>query len=247
MFYTYLWLREDGTPYYAGKGKGNRGFESRGHRVHCPPLERIIIQEWVSETEAFEAEKFLILYYGRKDLGTGYLVNLSDGGEGVSGSIAVSERMKRLNSDPEFRRKQLANIDPTYPWNRLSKTPEVRKHMSETMMGRKFSNIHCQHLSEGKRGIPSSLKGIPIKSHCRRGHPRPISDVGKSCRQCESLRWGKKWGKIQGTPEYFARLSTATKEKNHIRWHVNRHLMSKVCKFCQEGLNVTAENFARGA
>jgi hypothetical protein len=81
MFYTYLWLREDGTPYYVGKGKGNRGFESKSHRHECPPKERIIIQSWDSEEEAFEAEKFLIAHYGRIDLSTGCLRNLTDGGE----------------------------------------------------------------------------------------------------------------------------------------------------------------------
>jgi hypothetical protein len=82
-YYTYLWLRENGSPYYAGKGRGSRGFESDGHRVKRPPTrDRIIIQYWDSEEEAFEAEVFLIDYYGRKDLGTGCLTNLTAGGIG---------------------------------------------------------------------------------------------------------------------------------------------------------------------
>ncbi len=81
-FYTYLWLREDGTPYYVGKGKGIRGFSVRTHRIHPPAeLSRIITQEYESEADALFAEKFLIAAYGREDLSTGTLLNLTDGGD----------------------------------------------------------------------------------------------------------------------------------------------------------------------
>ncbi len=84
-FYTYLWLRQDGTPYYVGKGSGSRAFTSNGHSYYPPPtIDRIIVQDHVSETDAFEAEKFFIVFYGRKDLGTGILRNLTDGGEGFA-------------------------------------------------------------------------------------------------------------------------------------------------------------------
>src|SRR5271157_508148 len=59
-FYAYLWLREDGTPYYVGKGKGIRGFSDRTHRAHAPTeLCRIIVQEFETEEDALFAEMFL--------------------------------------------------------------------------------------------------------------------------------------------------------------------------------------------
>lgn len=85
-FYTYLWLRDDGTPYYAGKGLLNRAFLKRPG--HVPPLDRanVVLQEWSTEEEAFAAEVFLIAYYGRKDNYTGVLTNHTDGGEGFTGA-----------------------------------------------------------------------------------------------------------------------------------------------------------------
>lgn len=106
-FYTYLWLRDYpcphcgqmGRPYYAGKGKGDRGLRSHGHRFSCPRnRECIILQEWSDEASAFDAEKILIAMYGRIDNGTGCLNNLTDGGEGPTGS----KWSERRRSDPKF-------------------------------------------------------------------------------------------------------------------------------------------------
>jgi len=106
MFYTYLWLREDGTPYYAGKGTEFRAYQKHHNRVgKCPPKDRVILQEFLSEADAFEAEQFLILYYGRKDLGTGCLINMSDGGEGSAGYIPT-EAAKQKNRAAHLGKKQ---------------------------------------------------------------------------------------------------------------------------------------------
>lgn len=85
-YYTYLWLREDGTPYYVGKGTPKRAFR-KGH-----PKGRVILQEHPCEADAFAVEVFLIAYYGRKDLGTGILRNLTDGGEGTLGKNEDTKR-----------------------------------------------------------------------------------------------------------------------------------------------------------
>jgi hypothetical protein len=61
IFYTYLWLRGDSTPYYVGKGKDKRAFTSNGHNVPKPKDgSRIVVQYWESEAKAFDIEKWWI-------------------------------------------------------------------------------------------------------------------------------------------------------------------------------------------
>ena len=86
-FYTYAYLREDGTPYYIGKGKGNRIYSTA--RTIPPPQDKtriIFLKKDLTEKEAFRHEVYMIAVLGRKDLGTGILRNLCGGGEGVSGN-----------------------------------------------------------------------------------------------------------------------------------------------------------------
>lgn len=120
IFYTYIWLREDGTPYYVGKGHGKRAI-----RRGSPSLDRILLQEFPSEADAFAAEVFLIAYYGRKDNGTGILRNLTDGGEGTTGLP---------RPDNAIRNKNCRGIPS---WNKgLKMTEQHRQRNREARVGK---------------------------------------------------------------------------------------------------------------
>lgn len=91
-YYVYFYLREDGTPYYVGKGKGVRAWVN--HRAKSKdksyftgvqtPLENriIIVHHSLTEVGSCALERRWIRWYGRKDIGTGILRNRTDGGEG---------------------------------------------------------------------------------------------------------------------------------------------------------------------
>lgn len=86
-FYTYAYLREDGTPYYIGKGTGRR-IRCRYKNDIKPPKEEsriIFLKKNLTEEQAFKHEKYMIAVFGRKDMGNGILRNRTDGGQGGTG------------------------------------------------------------------------------------------------------------------------------------------------------------------
>ena len=100
MFYVYAYLRDGGSPYYIGKGKNYRAW-SHDHSIKLPNnRNRIVIMESnLSEIGALALERFYIRWYGRKDLNTGILRNITDGGEGCSPSIETRLKMSLANKN----------------------------------------------------------------------------------------------------------------------------------------------------
>ena len=189
-FYSYLWLRLDGTPYYAGKGCGNRAFRTRAHNVHCPKdASRILVFPMVSEVEAFESEIALIELFGRKDLGTGCLRNLTDGGDGTSGHVMLASGKAKLSASKTGR-----NLGKT-PWNK-GKTgvfsSDARQRMSLAHRGKSFSDTHKQALSKSLKGrtitwgdkiSASNQQHRNYSNHIRWHIRRDITNI--DCRWCE--------------------------------------------------------------
>ena len=133
-FYVYAFLREDDTPYYIGKGTGNRAWIKRRFR---PDDSRIsIIFENLTETEAFSEEIRLIQFYGRKNLGTGILRNMTDGGEGSSGYKRSQDALDKISGENNHMYGKTGEKSPRYGKHH---TPETLDKMSKSRTGKKQS------------------------------------------------------------------------------------------------------------
>ena len=114
-FYTYAYLRENGTPYYIGKGRGERAFQKHRKNLPVPSENKILfLKTGLTEKEAFNHEIYMIAVFGRKDIGTGILWNFTDGGQGVSGRNWTKEEREKLQKPwSEARKKAEKNKKPS--------------------------------------------------------------------------------------------------------------------------------------
>ena len=175
-YYTYAYLREDGTPYYIGKGKNYRAYNNGGKPCCRPPTKDriIILKNNLTEEDAHRHEIYMINVFGRKDIGTGILRNKTNGGEGKSGWVPSQETKNKLKE---------ANLG--------------RKHSKKTC--EKMSKTRMGHLvnKETREKISSSLsKNTYLLRHVS-GKEHIIENLSKFCRK-NKLHQGRMMDRING-------------------------------------------------
>lgn len=188
-YYVYAYLRSTdsesgaaGTPYYIGKGSGKRAYTK--HRNGLVPIPKnyeniVFLETNLSNVGALALERRYIKWYGRKDLGTGMLLNKTDGGDGCHAfSHETIQKMRIMNTgknNPHYGKKHtqehkerlssiMKNRILTEEWKKKignanrgkKRSPEERKRISDFQKGKKKSyqitDEHKKNLSDAHKG-----------------------------------------------------------------------------------------------
>jgi len=178
IYYTYAYLREDKTPYYIGKGKGNRAYR-RSKTDIKPPKDKsriLILKKNLTEEEAFKHEIYMIAVFGRKDLGTGILHNKTNGGDGFSGFVPSEETRKKLseaNKGRTFSQEHKEKLSIIRKGINLSE--DTRRKIGESGRGRTPWNKGKTLSEETKRKISEAHTGKSLSEETK----RKISEMNK--------------------------------------------------------------------
>lgn len=174
IIYIYRHRRNDTNQiFYVGIGIKNRPYDKNGRNTYWNHVVKKhgysveIIAEVDTWELACELEQFLIQEYGRRDLGLGNLVNLTDGGEGGLGRICTEETKLKMslvkkgkpspNKGKKMSEEQKVKISEAMkgdlnPFYNKNHTEETKKKMSESKKGHKLSEETKTKIAEATKG-----------------------------------------------------------------------------------------------
>jgi hypothetical protein len=169
-------------PYtHSGRNKYWKNIVSKyGYKVE-------ILHENISRDNAKKIEIELILKYGRKDLGLGNLVNMTDGGDGCNN---VSYEVRKKHSD-DMKGKNNPRFGKSFSHNDNSKnkmsqsrkgvkfSDNHKKSISKSLVGREFSEEHKENISKSRIGLKLSDSHIKVLSKNSQGSNNPKSKLNE--------------------------------------------------------------------
>lgn len=146
-------------PYYAGKGHGQRAFRKGG-----PHRSRVLILDRSNEAEALKTEIELIANWGRRDIGTGVLLNRTNGGD-------MPPRSQKGKPQPAHSVETRAKISATMRARGIRPAEHIRKAANAANLGSKRS-AECRNLlSKMKLGHMASKETRAKMSAAHMGNP----------------------------------------------------------------------------
>lgn len=221
-FYVYFYLRQDGTPYYVGKGKTDRAYQK--HEIKIPGDRSRIVFVGINMTEkdAFTLEQDQILFYGRKDLGTGILRNKTSGGEGCSGhrhSEETKQRLRELNFGEKNR--MFGRRGPAAPNYGKPMAEEIKEKIRKANTGKTKSKEHRRKLSESKKGKSWGSHTEAAKQKISQGHK------GKKLSEKQKAKLRKPVYLIHpnGQEEWFSSILEAA-----AKYDLNKGHIASICR-----------------
>lgn len=177
-WYVYQHIRKDtGEVFYIGIGhvkNFHRAFDLRGRNDIWNKITKKtewnyeILAEGLDKSSACSLERELIQKYGRKDINTGILANMTNGGESNDGRVVSTEVRRKLS---ESRRGE------NNPFYGKRHSREYREKLSKMNRGENHPNYGKSHSQEARQKISNAGIGrvASEETKLRRSINTPLS------------------------------------------------------------------------